>query len=1041
MPALIRRVGKGARVWYRKREFFLPFVRLGTRMTLEERCAPLNRAETWRMLMDAASVGLVLMDDEGILDCNRAYLDLIGLRNKDEARGMTVADVSPPLQPDGLPSVEKVRNAFLAAQTTGFYELEWQFRRPTDGGEFVGAVAVCAITLVDGHAIYQIVIHDITEQRQREEFISARASRLQRIVENLPTGAAYFEGETVFLNRAAQEITGYTNGEIRTKDDWFRCLYGEQADIIRPLYEMDREAGFPLPVAIPIRHQDGRKRVIQFAAHRDPESGADIVVMTDITDDVRMSEAEEQEQRILEMISGGDAIGTVLTEIAGLVVSHLPGAACAIYTLDDCGENLCLTGSPNLDPHIVAKAARLPLDGTILPGIVNAFLTGESRIVADVTTAPEWAGGGVASEAGYAACWARPVCPGSGPPVAVIAFFFREPVEPERAESHLLMMAGHVIGLAIQRRRSDDALRRANDELEARVRERTAELRRANRELEAERVRLETVLREMPAGVVIVEIGTGRVQMMNEQVNRIWRLPTGEFKDNQDLLAITVERPNGELYSFEELPLRAFRTGEAVDDFEFAIRRYDGTRGIVLASASPLIDADGRPTSMVVTLKDITDLKNTEEALRRLHEELETQVQERTAELARANSSLRAEVRSRERAEQVSRGQTALLTRALNDLAARPDLDTFLSDIMRAIGEQYQADGLTVFLYEPDNDTVVRRLAFADGNLKAEEELIALGFAARVPAADAPAWQTFLRDPRPFVSNNVANDPRLMTRTALSQFGVQTMFLVPLLLNEQPIGWFSVLHRRPHPYPPEDIELARALAHQVALAVRLGRMAEEGRENAILEERNRMAREIHDTLAQGFTSIIIHLQLAEAAMSRRPEQALPTLLKARDIARESLAEARRSVWALRPNALDGSNLADGLRRLVDSMTNADTTDGSARPTVRPLIEVSGIPRSLPAEMESNMLRVGQEALNNAFKYANATEIRVLVHFEADCLSLTIRDNGQGFEPDEKPKGSGFGHTGMRERLTALRGQLTIESAPGAGTTVRAEVPI
>jgi signal transduction histidine kinase len=118
---------------------------------------------------------------------------------------------------------------------------------------------------------------------------------------------------------------------------------------------------------------------------------------------------------------------------------------------------------------------------------------------------------------------------------------------------------------------------------------------------------------------------------------------------------------------------------------------------------------------------------------------------------------------------------------------------------------------------------------------------------------------------------------------------------------------------------------------------------------------------------------------------------------------------------------------------------ADTmTTGTA---LRSRMEVRGAPCPLPSEIEDHLLRVGQEALNNAIKYAEATEVSLVLTFEGGAVSLVIRDNGIGFAPGDRPRGGGFGLIGMRERLHAIRGDLTIHSEPGQGTEITAVVPV
>jgi PAS domain S-box-containing protein len=198
-------------------------------------------------------------------------------------------------------------------------------------------------------------------------------------------------------------------------------------------------------------------------------------------------------------------------------------------------------------------------------------------------------------------------------------------------------------------------------------------------------------------------------------------------------------------------------------------------------------------------------------------------------------------------------------------------------------------------------------------------------------------------------------------------------------------------------------------------------------EASILEERNRMAREIHDTLAQSFTGILIQVGAATQVLTDDPEATQSHLNTIEALAHTGLTEARRSVKALRPQLLEEGDLSSALDRLVSHMKAA--TDAAL------IYEIQGIAYSIPSEVENNLLRIGQEALTNAIKYAHAREIRVeLVYDDAQCR-LRVKDDGEGFGVVGVPMSGGFGLLGMSERAERIGAQLTIESQPGQGTEI------
>jgi PAS domain S-box-containing protein len=198
-------------------------------------------------------------------------------------------------------------------------------------------------------------------------------------------------------------------------------------------------------------------------------------------------------------------------------------------------------------------------------------------------------------------------------------------------------------------------------------------------------------------------------------------------------------------------------------------------------------------------------------------------------------------------------------------------------------------------------------------------------------------------------------------------------------------------------------------------------------EASILEERNRMAREIHDTLAQAFTGILLHVAAAIEQIAKKPETADAHMKTVDELARAGLTEARRSVTALRPKLLEEGDLFSALKRLTAQMNSSPDTHITS--------EIRGTAFALSPDVENHLLRIGQEALTNAIKYAHATEIHVeLVYEETQCL-LRVKDDGQGFEVNQVYLSKGFGLLGMSERVEQIRGELIIHTQPAQGTEV------
>jgi signal transduction histidine kinase len=211
-------------------------------------------------------------------------------------------------------------------------------------------------------------------------------------------------------------------------------------------------------------------------------------------------------------------------------------------------------------------------------------------------------------------------------------------------------------------------------------------------------------------------------------------------------------------------------------------------------------------------------------------------------------------------------------------------------------------------------------------------------------------------------------------------------------------------------------------------ATRTGLAAAE-REAGMLAERERISAEIHDTIAQGFASIVLLLQAAEAGLHSDPDGARHHLQLATETARDNLGEARTLVAGLTPAQLDGGSLGDALRRVAAQTRRQGGVAAD--------VEVTGTIRPLATSAEVMLLRVCQEALSNVRKHAHASRARVQLSYGPDQVCLEVRDDGAGFDP--AAASSGYGLRGMRTRVGEAGGSLHVQSQPGRGTAVSVEV--
>jgi signal transduction histidine kinase len=202
---------------------------------------------------------------------------------------------------------------------------------------------------------------------------------------------------------------------------------------------------------------------------------------------------------------------------------------------------------------------------------------------------------------------------------------------------------------------------------------------------------------------------------------------------------------------------------------------------------------------------------------------------------------------------------------------------------------------------------------------------------------------------------------------------------------------------------------------------------------AVLSERTRVGRELHDTLEQGLAGIGLQLEAVSGSLHESPETARRSLEVARQMLRYSQEETRRSVMDLRSQALESRDLSGALRELALQMTNGTSVQAGVR--------VEGTPHRLDASQEHHLLRIGLESLTNAVKHSQARHIDIVVRFTPESTELVVHDDGRGLDAVAKDvTGSHFGLQGIRERVDKLGGSLQMDSRPAGGTRISVTVP-
>ncbi len=398
-------------------------------------------------------------------------------------------------------------------------------------------------------------------------------------------------------------------------------------------------------------------------------------------------------------------------------------------------------------------------------------------------------------------------------------------------------------------------------------------------------------------------------------------------------------------------------------------------------------------------------------------QEQEKAAQARVAELAKVNDAL---------------------IQTLNLLAANPDLDQFLGQVLMIVNRQMRVPASTLWQWDTTGSACLQMTCLGDQVLTELEQW--RGFPSKsYYLYDNPIMQEVWRTRCPATTSDLKNPAIIYPEHYgwMESLNIKSLLVVPLLQGDTIIGTLNIHQAECDRTRLEEIELAQALAHQVTLAIQLSRLAEQVKQTAVLEERNRLAREIHDTLAQALTGIVVHLESTEHILMSQPETARQRLDLARQLARETLIEARQSVKALRPQALVSEQLPAAIATLIERLPQ-DTSPSAE-------FSLHGSPCSLPSALETNLLRIAQEALANVVKHAQASRVQVNLMYEVDEICLSVQDNGQGFDLGSITQKSTsdsacFGLLIMQERAEMIEGQLTIRSYIGQGTTVRVTIP-
>ncbi len=374
------------------------------------------------------------------------------------------------------------------------------------------------------------------------------------------------------------------------------------------------------------------------------------------------------------------------------------------------------------------------------------------------------------------------------------------------------------------------------------------------------------------------------------------------------------------------------------------------------------------------------------------------------------------------------------------------DLETTLHDtLQKVLGVMEIEAGLIHLLDEEAGELIVRaHQGLSSQYLQGVDRLKpGEGLAGRVAQSGEP-----------IVVDDISSDPRL-TRMVVQEEKKRSFVSVPLKARDKVLGTMNLVSQGFRQFSPQDLQLLIAIGHQIGVAVENAQLYEKIRDYAqtleqrveertreiqdrtqalaVAEERNRLARELHDSVTQYLFSLVLNANAAGTLLGKDQEQAQEQIRVVQEIAQNALEEMRSLIFELRPAMLEEKGLPYVLALYVDSIKRKESLDV--------ILRIDG-ERRVPEDWEQGLYRIAQEALFNVVKHAMAKTVTVELEIRPDHVSLSVEDDGVGFDPSSPPgKGITLGLTSMRERAKLLGGELEIRSQPSQGTRVSVHIPL
>lgn len=519
-------------------------------------------------------------------------------------------------------------------------------------------------------------------------------------------------------------------------------------------------------------------------------------------------------------------------------------------------------------------------------------------------------------------------------------------------------------------------LQSAYDELKARFLQRTEDLQRANEALQESEQRFRVALIDTPIIVFNQDLDLRYTWIYNVQSYA-----------NQPVVGKT----DADLFSAEDamrltaLKRRVIAAGLLTRE-EVSVTVNERTNFYDM-TLDPLFDADGAVTGLTCAATDITERKEIYDQMRRRLSESES-------------------------IQSIAKG-----------LLQRIGLDEVLQIVCAEAMQLTGATGSAVLLLEEDG--WLRVTKSAGSPTYSQNRLPMSGsFAGRAFQTGEHVWVN-LRDSDPDDDVHQLEGYQWIK-------GLVSLLVVPLKVETKVIGILNILNK-PSEVTQEDMRIIDLFADQAAIIMEHIRLQYQAEQLAVLEERQRLARELHDSVTQALYSVTLYADAARMAFSAEKWDALErNLQEVRNMSREAMYDMRLLVFELRPFMLETEGLVSALRARLAAV------EGRSGLKTEVLVEEE---RRLPIKIEEELYRIAQEALNNVVKHAGATQVQIQLKYHENTVSLEMNDDGRGFEPETAHQSGGFGLQGIHERVQQLGGSLNIESAPLRGTRLSVRIPL